>query len=71
MICLRLNVPIRRFARLVTIYTIKKEQEKHPWKSVTYSKTKINNPLWMLSRFSNCTDGTKLRKALHINFNIL
>ena len=38
--------------------------------SVTFSKacnfTKSNTTPWVFSRFLNCTNGTKLRKASHI-----
>ena len=51
--------------------------EKHPWMSVTISKAagfslqpanllKSNTPPWVFSRFLNCTNGTKLRKASHM-----
>ena len=38
-----------------------KKREKHPWRSVTFS-----TPSWVFSRFLNCSNGTKLRKASHI-----
>ena len=39
--------------------------EKHSWRSITFS-TESNNRPWVFSRFLNCSNGTKLRKASHI-----
>ena len=40
-----------------------KKREKHPWRSVNFSKvagfTNINTPPRVFSRFLNCTNGTK------------
>ena len=41
-----------------------KKREKHPWRNVTFSKS--DNPQLVFSRFLNCTNGTKLRKASHL-----
>ena len=43
-----------------------KKREKHAWKSVTFKKVAG-------SRFLNCTNGTKLRKAphMHMTFDIV
>ena len=52
-----------------------KKLEKHPWKSVTFSKVAGEKPTTLLkvtlfhgcfSCFSNCTNGTKLRKTPYI-----
>ena len=40
-----------------------KEREKHPWRSVTFSKINTDG---CFSRFLNCTDDTKSRKASHM-----
>ena len=49
------------------LYNLKK-REKHPWKRVNFSKVagKCNIPPWVFSRFLNCTNGYKLRKASHM-----
>ena len=43
--------------------------EKHPWRSVTFSKvagffTKSNTPPWVLFMFLNCTNGTESRQHI-------
>ena len=38
--------------------------EKHPRRNVTFS-TKSNTFSWCFSRYLNCTNGTKSRKASH------
>ena len=52
-----------------------KKREKHPWRSVTFSKVAGLKPATLLkvtflygcfSRFLNCTNGTKSRKSPHI-----
>ena len=45
------------------------EQEKHPWRSVTFSKLQAEETLLhgCFSRFLDFTNGTKSRKALHIH----
>ena len=52
-----------------------KKREKHPWKSVNFSKIAGFEPATLLkltflhgcfSGFLNCTNGTKLRNAPHI-----
>ena len=49
-----------------------KKREKHPWKSVNFSKESTLLKLTLLhgcfSRFLNGTNGTKLRNASHIEF---
>ena len=40
-----------------------KKREKHPWRSVTLKVTLLHG---CFSRFLNCTNGTKLRKASHM-----
>ena len=55
-----------------------KKREKHPWRSVTFSKvaslacniTKSNTPPWVFLRFLNCTNGAKSRNASQRNFLI-
>ena len=55
-----------------------KKREKHPWGSATFRKvtTKSNNtsksktPPWVFSRFLNCENATKSRKASYINLGI-
>ena len=55
------------------------KSEKHPWRSVTFSKVaskvgftynfnKSNAPPWhgCFSRFLNCTNGTKSHKTSHM-----
>ena len=37
-----------------------KTHEKHPWRSVTFSK---------VARYLNCTNGTKSRKTSHFKLN--
>ena len=53
-ICWGLGVNMWCFARFVIICTFKKH-EKHPWRSVTFSKacnfTKSNGPLWVFFTF--------------------
>ena len=56
-----------------------KKREKHPWRSVTFSKVAGFQPATLLkvtllhecfSRFLNCTNGTKSSKTSHIqNFH--
>ena len=41
-----------------------KKQEKHPWKSVTFSKVTLLHGCF--PRFLNCTHGTKPRNAPHL-----
>ena len=47
-----------------------KKREKHPWRRVTFSKVETLLKVTLLhgcfSRFSNCANGTKSRKASHI-----
>ena len=46
-----------------------KKREKHPWRSITFSKVaglKLTLLHWCFSRFLNCTNGTKSRYASHI-----
>ena len=43
-----------------------KKREKHPWRSVTF-KTLLHG-CFCFSRFLNCTDGSKSRKASQIRF---
>ena len=48
-----------------------KKREKHPWKSVTFSKVagfslKVALLHWCFLRFLNCTIGIKLCKASNI-----
>ena len=45
-----------------------KKREKHPWRNVTFSKVLLKETLFhgCFSRFLNCTNGTKSRKASHI-----
>ena len=42
-----------------------KKREKHPWRSVNFSK-KLTLHHGCFSRFLNCTNGTKPRNASHI-----
>ena len=53
-----------------------KKREKHPWRSVTFSKRdgcmlqsatllKVTLPYGCFSRFLNCTNGNKWCKPLH------
>ena len=48
-----------------------KKREKHPWGTVTFSKvagfSKVTIHHGCFSRFLNCTNGTKLRKASHLH----
>ena len=53
-----------------------KKREKHPWRSVTFSKVanwslqlKVTLLHGDFSCFLNCTNGTKLREAPHISIN--
>ena len=72
MICLlRLNVHIRRFAQLGTIYAILKSVKNTHGKAFYLVKLKITLLHGCFSRFLNLTNGTKLRKASHIHSNIL
>ena len=48
---------------LVPILQFKK-REKHPWRSVTFSKVTLLHGSF--SRFLNCKNGTKSRKASYI-----
>ena len=41
------------------------KSEKHPWRSVTFSKVTLLYGCF--SSFLNCTNGTKLHKASQIN----
>ena len=49
-----------------------KKREKHPWRSVTFIKLQVSTlrKVTLLhdcfSRFLNCKNDTKLRKAFHI-----
>ena len=45
-----------------------KKREKHPWRSVTFPETLLKLTLLheCFSRFLNCTNGTKTRKASHM-----
>ena len=50
-----------------------KKREKHPWRSVTFSKVAGSATLLTVtllhgcfSRFLNCTNATKSRKAPHL-----
>ena len=44
-----------------------KKREKHPWRSVTFSKVaKVTLLHGCFSHFLNCTNGTKSRKASHM-----
>ena len=54
-----------------------KKREKHPWRSVNFSKvaglklkacnfTKSDTPPWVFFTFLNCAHGTKSRNAPHI-----
>ena len=45
-----------------------KKREKHPWRSVTFSKRKAMLLRGCLTCFLNFTNGTKLRNALYISF---
>ena len=53
-----------------------KKREKHPWRSVTFSKvvgfslhfTKINTPPWVFFTFFELYKGTKSRNASQIGF---
>ena len=58
-------------------YNLKKH-EKHPWRSVNFSKvvtfslvkawnfTKSSTPPWLFLRFLDCTNDTKSHNALHL-----
>ena len=43
-----------------------KKREKHPWTSVTFKA--LLHGCFCFSRFLNCTDGSKSRKASQIHF---
>ena len=46
-----------------------KKREKHPWKNVTFGKVALLKATLFygcFSRFSNCANGTKSRKASHV-----
>ena len=49
-----------------------KKHEKHPWRSVNFSKVagllKLTLPLGYLLRFLSCTNDTKSRNAPHISY---
>ena len=64
-----------RCAILYQLYNLKKH-EKHPWKSVNFSKVVGFKPATLLKltllhgyflRFLNCTNGTKSRNTSHIS----
>ena len=45
-----------------------KKREKHPWRSVTFSKVGgKSTPPWVFSRFLNCTNDIKSHNASHVN----
>ena len=48
-----------------------KKREKHPWRSVNFSKDTGKSLVKLLhgcfSRFLNCSNGTKSRNASHIS----
>ena len=45
-----------------------KEREKHPWRSVNFSKV-AGFSMCDFSRFLNCTNDTKLRNAPQVSFH--
>ena len=45
-----------------------KTHEKHSWRIVTLTLLKVTLLHGCFSRFSNCTNGTRSRKAPHIIF---
>ena len=49
--------------RVLVPFVIFKKSEKHPWRSVTFSLLKVALLHGCFSRFLNCTNKTKLRKA--------
>ena len=67
------SLSVQCFARFLPFVQFKK-REKHPWRSVTFSKVagcehatllKVTPPL-MFSRFLNCTNYNKSRNASHM-----
>ena len=53
---------MRRFAQFDTICT---NRQKHPWRSVTFSKVTLLNGCF--SRFLNCVNGIKSCEVAHIS----
>ena len=47
-------------------FTQFKKRKKHPWSSAACNFNKSSTPSWVFSRFLNCTDGTRSRKASHL-----
>ena len=55
---------MRRFARFgVILYNLRK-REKHPWRSVNFSKVTLLHGCFF--HFLNCENNTKFHKASHI-----
>ena len=47
------------------------KRQKHPWRSVTFNTfnfNKSNTRPWVLFTFLNCTNGTTLHKASHLDW---